>query len=206
MNMASLSPTWDPPALWSRLDISSSYHRIYTDSKPRDRLSNVQLYLANVRSAAENTAGLVHMRSTCKLPTRVWTLSLYPLYNNNIQIGELLNSDSDMREPQDSDYKGDPGPAGLEPDTFCPDIGYESDAEVFDTTSACVMKQNHFKGAGEVIGDTAGFDDEHSNLYADPWAPFNSVEGFKLASWLIDGKVCKSQINDYFASGLGNAA
>ena len=122
---------------------------------------------------------------------------------NNIQTGELLNADAS--EHQDSDYESHPGPAGLEPDAFCPDIAYESDAEVFDTTSACAGKQNHFKDAGEVIGDVAGFEDEHSNLCPDPWAPFNSAEGFKLASWFIDGKVSKTRINDYFSSGLGNA-
>jgi len=78
----------------------------------------------------------------------------------------LLNADAS--EPQDSDYESDPGPARLEPDAFCPDIAYESHAEVFDSTSACAGKQNHFEGAGEVIGDVAGFVDEHSNLCADP--------------------------------------
>ena len=42
---------------------------------------------------------------------------------NNSQTGELLNPDA--RERQDSDYESDPGPAGLEPDAFCPDIAYE---------------------------------------------------------------------------------
>ena len=81
---------------------------------------------------------------------------------NNIQTGELLNTDAS--EHQNSDYESDLGPAGLEPDAFCPDIAYEADAEVFDPTSACAGKQNHFEGAGEVIGDVAGFEDEHSNL------------------------------------------
>ena len=74
----------------------------------------------------------------------------------------MLNADASER--QDPDYESDPGPAGLEPDAFCPDIAYESDAEVFDTTSACAGKENHFKGAGEVIGDVAGFEDKYSNL------------------------------------------
>jgi len=39
----------------------------------------------------------------------------------------------------------------------------------------------------------------------DPWARFNSGEGFKLASWFIDGKVSKTRINDYFSWCLGNA-
>jgi len=89
-------------------------------------------------------------------------------------------------EPQDSDNESDPGPAGLEPDAFCPDFAYESDAEVFDTNSAWAGKENHFEGAGEVIGDVAGFEDEHSNLCADPQTSLNSAEGFKLASWFID--------------------
>ena len=93
----------------------------------------------------------------------------------------------------------------MEPDAFCQDIAYESGAEVFDTISACVGKQNHFEGAGEVIGDVAGFEDEHSNLCADPWAPFNRVKGFKLASRFIDANVSKTRINDYFSSGQGNA-
>jgi len=112
---------------------------------------------------------------------------------------------ADACEPPHSDYESDVGPAGLEPDAFCPEIAYESDAEVLDNTSACAGKQNHFEGAGEVIGDVAGFEDEQSNLCADPWAPFNSAEGFKLASWFIDGKVCKTRINDCFSSGLENA-
>ena len=122
---------------------------------------------------------------------------------NNIQTGELLNAD--VRHRQDSEYESDPGPAELEPDAFCPDIAYESDAAVFDTTLACARKHNHFKGAGEVIGDVARFEDEHSNLCADPWAPFNSTQRFKLASWFIDGKVSNSRINNCFSSGLGNA-
>jgi len=81
---------------------------------------------------------------------------------NNIQTGELRNAD--VSERQDSDYESDRGPAGLEPDAFCLDIAYESDAEVFDTPSACAGKQNHFEGAGEVIGDVAGFEAEDSNL------------------------------------------
>jgi len=92
----------------------------------------------------------------------------------------LLNADAS--ELQDFDYESNPGPARLAPEAFCPDIAYESDAEVFDTTSVCAGKQNHFEGAREVFGDFASFEDEHSNLCADPWAPFNSTEGFKLAS------------------------
>ena len=122
---------------------------------------------------------------------------------NNIQTGELLNANASER--QDSDYESDTGPAGLEPDAFCPEIAYKSDAEVFDTTSACAGKQNHFEGAGEVIGDVARFEYERSNWCADQWAPFNSPERGKLGSWFIVGKVSKTRINNYFSSGLANA-
>jgi len=122
----------------------------------------------------------------------------------NIEPGVLHNPDASGR--QDSDYESDPGPAGLESDEFCRDISYESDTEVLDdATSASAGKQIRYEGAGEVIGDVHGFEDEHSNLCEDPWAPFNSAQGFKLASWFIDGKVSKSRINEYFSSGLGNA-
>jgi len=50
----------------------------------RDQQSKVQPCLANVHSAAENTPGLAHMRSTWELPTGIWTLSSHPQYNISI--------------------------------------------------------------------------------------------------------------------------
>jgi len=54
--------------------------------RPRDPLRKVPLEpcLANIHSATENTAGLVHMRSTCELHTQVWTLSSREPYNISI--------------------------------------------------------------------------------------------------------------------------
>jgi len=37
----------------------------------------------------------------------------------------------------------------------------------------------------------------------DPWKPFLSEDDFNLASWLVRSKVAKSQIDAYFAEGLG---
>ena len=53
---------------------------------PRDQRSKVQLEpcLANVHYAAENTPGLVHMRSTCELSTQVWTLCSHQPFNISI--------------------------------------------------------------------------------------------------------------------------
>jgi len=122
----------------------------------------------------------------------------------NIEPGVLHNPDPSER--LDSDYESNLGAAGLESDEFCRDISYESDTEVLnDATSVSDGKQIHYEGAREVMGDVHGFEDEHSNLCEDPWAPFNSAQGFKLASWFIDRKVSKSRINEYFSSGLGNA-
>jgi len=122
----------------------------------------------------------------------------------NIEPGVLHNPDASGR--QDSDYESNPGPSGLESDEFFRDISYESDIAVLDdATSASAGKQIRYEGAGEVIGDVHVSEDEHSNLCEDPWAPFNSAQCFKLASWFIDRKVSKSRINEYFSSGLGNA-
>lgn len=112
----------------------------------------------------------------------------------------------DANERQDSDHESDTGPPAAEPDTFYRDIACESDTEVFDdATSSSAGKEIPYEGAGEVIGYVNGFEDEHSNLCEDPWAPFNTAQAFKLASWFIDGKVSKSRINEYFTSGIGNA-
>jgi len=117
-----------------------------------------------------------------------------------------VSHNPEASERQDSDCESDAGPAGSEPDEFCRDIAYESDTEVFDdTTSPSAAKQIHYEGAEKVIGDVDGFEHEYSNLCDDPWAPFTSEQGFKLASWFIEGKVSKSRINQYFSSGLGDA-
>ena len=109
-------------------------------------------------------------------------------------------------ERQHSNYESDRDPARLESDEFCRDISYESDTEVLDdATSASARKQIYYEGAGEVIGHVHRFENEHSNLYEDPGALFNTAQGFKLASWFIDGKVSKSGSNEYFSSGLGKA-
>jgi len=122
----------------------------------------------------------------------------------NIEPCVLHNPDASGR--QDSDYESDPCPAALDSDQFCADISYESDTEVLDDpTSASARKHIYYEGASEVIGDVHGVQDEHSNLWEDPWAPFNSAQGFKLKSLFIDGKVSKSRINKYFSSALANA-
>ena len=111
-----------------------------------------------------------------------------------------------MGERPDSDYESDPKPTGREHDVLSRDVVYVSDTEVLNNTP-CFSggQQIHFPGAGEAIGDVNGFEQEISNLCDDRWAPFPSGQGFRLASWLLESKVPKSRINEYFPSGLGNS-
>ena len=84
---------------------------------------------------------------------------------------------------------------------------HESDAEERnDALSPPAAKLIDYPGAGEIIGDLHGFQQELSNLCEDPWAPFTSAHGFKLASWFLQSKVPKLWINEYFSSCLSNSA
>jgi len=88
-------------------------------------------------------------------------------------------------ELQDSDYESDPDPTGHELDAFTP---HESDTEIQDnSTSSLPGRQAHYPRAGEAIGDVDGFEQENSNISDDPWAQFSCAQGFKLASWFIQG-------------------
>lgn len=111
----------------------------------------------------------------------------------------------ELSERPDSDYESDPAsdPAGYERDAIDDNVTYDSDTEVLNNNHSSVM---HYPGAGEAIAEVEGYVEEHRNLCGDAWAPFTSAQGFQLASWFIESKVSKSQINDYFSSGLGNSA
>jgi len=83
---------------------------------------------------------------------------------------------------------------------------YKSDTEELNNSASFSGGQQRlFPGTGEAIGDMNGFVQVISNLYDGPWAPFPSGQGFRHASWLLEGKVPKSPINEYFTSGLGNS-
>ena len=106
-------------------------------------------------------------------------------------------------ELQDSDYESDPDPTGQELDAF---TAHQADTEIpDDSMSSLPGRQEHYSRAGEAIREVEGFEQKHSNLCQDPWAPFSSAYGFKLASWFIQGKVPISRIKEYFSSGLGNS-
>jgi len=105
-----------------------------------------------------------------------------------------------------SDYESDQHPTGHGYGAF-DDMSHESDTEILnETASPLTSIPMLYEGAGESIGDVKGFKQAQSNLCQPQWSPFSSAHGFKLASWFMEGKAPKSRINEYFASGLGNAS
>ena len=110
-------------------------------------------------------------------------------------------------EHPDSDYQSDLDSTGRGHDAFIDDIAHESDTEILrGTPGSLAGQQTHCEGSGEGVGDVNGFEQECNILSKDPWAPFTSAHGFKLASWLIQNKVSKSQINEYFTNRLGTSS
>ena len=63
--------------------------------------------------------------------------------------------------------------------------------------------QESIPGAGRALGDVAGYTKLNEAMKDDPRNPFSSEADFNLASWLVWRKVSKSQIDSYFAEGLG---
>jgi len=63
--------------------------------------------------------------------------------------------------------------------------------------------QETIPGAGRPLGEVAGYTELNKAMTDDPWSPFSSGNDFNLASWFVRSKVAKSQIEAYFAQGLG---
>ena len=144
------------------------------------------------------------MRSTCELRTGVWTLSSGLPYN--ITTSKQANCSTSTRVSARIPTMN-PIRALLDWNLmhFVPTLHTSLRLKSSILPQPVPGNRVILQPAGNVIGEVAGFEDEHRKLCADPWAPFNSAEGFKLASWFIDGKVSKTRINDYFLSGIGNA-
>jgi len=118
---------------------------------------------------------------------------------------------SDANEPiehSDSDYKSVPpgGAAGSERNAPDATLRREPETEVLeDNTYPVAAEQEYYPGAREAIGEVKEYKEECRDLCENPWAPFASAQGFKLASWFIESKVSKTRINDYFSNGIGNS-
>jgi len=65
--------------------------------------------------------------------------------------------------------------------------------------------QETIPGAGRPLGKVAGYTELNKAMTDDPWSHFSSQNDFNLASWFVRSKVAKSQIDGYFAEGLGGA-
>jgi len=63
--------------------------------------------------------------------------------------------------------------------------------------------QETIPGTGRPLGRVAGYTELNKAMTDDPWCPFSSENDFNLASWFVRSKVAKSQIDVYFAEGLG---
>ena len=63
--------------------------------------------------------------------------------------------------------------------------------------------QETILSAGRLLGEVAGYRELNKAITDDSWSPFSSENDFNLASWFVWSKVAKSQIDAYFAEGLG---
>jgi len=117
---------------------------------------------------------------------------------------------SDANEPiehSNSDYKSDPAGdrAGSELNAHDDTLSREPETEVHeDTTYAVAAEQEDYPGPAEAIGEVKEYKEECKDLCENPWAPFASAQGFKLASCFIESKVSKTRINDCFWNSIGN--
>jgi len=110
--------------------------------------------------------------------------------------------------PDDSDYESDPELEIEDQGAYNEienDRQYGSDAE--DPSEPQALRgpysQEIIAGAGRPLGDVANYTELNLATTNDPWGPFSSGADFNLASWFVWNKVSKSQIDPYFANGLG---
>lgn len=96
-----------------------------------------------------------------------------------------------------SNYESDPNSARCEHDAFSDVIANLSDSEFPNSTpGSFAAKDTHYEGTREAVGDVNRFEQECNHLSEDHWAPFMSAHGFKLASWIIQNKLSKSQVKN----------
>ena len=151
----------------------------------RKKYTQASAYEKHLRTAHANLD--IILSSTVRYTPSAMT------YNNNTEA-DLLHHEG--HERPDSDPESDPDYSGRDHDAFIDDIAKESDPEMLSGTPGSIAgKQTHYEGSGEAVGDVKGFEQECDILSKDPGAPFTSAHGFKLASWFIQNKVSKSQIN-----------
>jgi len=108
----------------------------------------------------------------------------------------------------DSDYESD---CRLEIPDFhtasgmVDDMQNDSHMEDVSHPPVCVrpLGQETIPGTGRPLGEVAGYTELNKAMTDDSWSPFSSENNFNLASWFVWSKIAKSQIDAYFAEGLG---
>jgi len=114
----------------------------------------------------------------------------------------------ELENMTDSDYESDPGLEIADIHTASGEIDdMHNDSDREDVSHLPVLErpsvQETIPGAGRPLGEVAGNTKLHKAMTDDPWSLFSSEDDFNLASLFVRSKVAKSQINAYFAQGLG---
>ena len=162
----------------------------------RRRYVRAGAYETHLRIAHANLD--IVLASTTQNPTANLTDDAEPnIYNPNGQI-----------ERADSDYESEQvnSTVPYECDGITDTPTNDSNLEANNGNTSDFPRQTDYPQAGEAIGDVQAYDEDNRYLCENPWAPFTSGPGFKLASWFIESKVPKSRINDFFTTSLGDAA
>ena len=115
----------------------------------------------------------------------------------------------DKRETlTDLDHESDPE---LETTDFHTASGVIDDMQDSDTENIShLLARGHpssgeetIPGTGRPLGEVSGYTELNKAMTDNLWSPFASEHNFNLASWFVRSKVAKSQIDMYFAEGLG---
>jgi len=114
----------------------------------------------------------------------------------------------ELENMTDSDYESDPGLEMADIHTTSGEIDdMHNDSDTEDVShppvSARPSGQETIPSAGRPLGEVAGYTELNLAMTDDPWSPFSSEDDFILVRWFVRSKVAKSQINGYFAQGLG---
>jgi len=114
----------------------------------------------------------------------------------------------ELENMTDSDYESDPGLEIADihiTSSEIDDMHNDSDTEDVSHPLVQVRPSGHetIPGAGRPLGEVAGHTELNKAMTNNPWRPFSSEDEFNLASWFVRSKVAKSQIEAYFAQGLG---
>ena len=84
------------------------------------------------------------------------------------------------------------------------DMENDSDLEgVFRLPDTSIpWSQHRIPDAGRPLGNVTGYEELNQAMLEELWFPFSSECDFNLASWFVQSKVARTQIDDYFGKGL----